>query len=102
VRRRNEPCVILVCEDVDCLLIVATELAAAGCEVFCVRDVRQAADLVRAGFTMRFVLVLIGEELVPPAHLRAAMAAHLPEWKIECDELGDVTGSTITEARFLN
>ena len=102
MRRRNAPCVVLVCEDVKCLVLVATEIAATGCEVLCALDLRQAAEFVRARRARRYVLVQIGEELVPPAEQRAEAAAHLLHWKIECDELDDMTGSAISEARFVN
>jgi len=86
MKRRDARCVVLVCEDVDCLMLVATELAETGCVVVCARDVGQAADFVRAGLSTQFVLVLIGQL----------------EWMIECDDLGELTGPAIAEARFVN
>lgn len=77
--------VVIVSEDEQCSSLVAAELRAMGCRVFCARDLPQAAGLVRAGLTTRFVLVRIGEGVVHPAALRAEIATHLPGWDIECD-----------------
>lgn len=79
--------VLLVCEERRCLGLVAAELKAMGCRVLCARDLEQAADLVRAGLTTRFVLVSLGMEVVSPADLRRSMAERLPEWSIESDEV---------------
>ena len=82
-------CILLVSDDVRCLNLVATELRAAGCRVLCARDMEQAAGLVRAKLTTQFVLVFLGDNLVVPADLRAAMAAHLPGWVVRCDQARD-------------
>ena len=77
--------VVIVSDDARCSNLVAAELRAMGYRVFCARDLPQAASLVRAGLTTRFVLVRLAEDVVQPAALRAEMAAHLPDWDIECD-----------------
>jgi hypothetical protein len=67
---------------------MATELRATGCRVLCARDLGQAAEVVRATMTTRFLLMFIADDFVSPADLRSAMAAHLPGWSVECDESG--------------
>ena len=79
--------VLLVSDDGRCLELLASELSAMGCRVFCARDLEQAAELVRARLTARFLLIFIGEDLIPPAELRAEMAARLPGWMVQGDEL---------------
>ena len=75
-------CVLLVSDDVRCLNLMATELRAMGCRVLCARDLEQAAEVVRATMTTRFLLMFFADDLVSPADLRSAMAAHLP--RMEC------------------
>jgi hypothetical protein len=89
---RASSCILLVSEDVRCLDVVAAEFRAAGCSVFCVRDLDEAAALVRAGVTRRFVLVRIEDDVVPAAVLRAEMSSRLPGWTVQLDELEDDYG----------
>ena len=70
--------VVLVSDDVRCLNLVAAELHGMGCRVFCVRDLEQAAQVVRAKLTTRFVLILLGDDIVSPTDLCVAMRPILP------------------------
>jgi hypothetical protein len=78
--------VVLVSGDFHLLNLVAAELREIGCRVFCVRDLQEAAALVRAGATRRFVLVRLGAEVFSSEELRRAMADHLPDYAIRGDE----------------
>jgi len=78
--------VVLVSGDFQLLNLVAAELREMGCRVFCVRNLQEAAALVRAGATTRFVLVRLGPELFSPEALRRAMADELPDYSIEGEE----------------
>jgi hypothetical protein len=78
--------VVLVSGDFELLHLVAAELREIGCRVFCVRDLQEAATLVRAGATRRFVLVRIGTEEFSSEQLRGAMAEHLPDFAIQGEE----------------
>jgi hypothetical protein len=82
----------LVSDDAGSRDAVAAEFRAGGCSVFCVRDLDEAAALVRAGLTRRFVLIRLEDEVVPASVLRAEMSARLPGWKVEPDELEDDYG----------
>jgi hypothetical protein len=97
------PCVLIVSDDVRCLNLMATELRAMGCRVLCARDLEQAAEVVRATMTTRFLLMFIADDLVLPADLCSAMAAHLPGWSVECDESGhERFWSSKVENRLVN
>lgn len=81
--------VVLVSGDHHLLNLIAAELREMGCRVFCVRDLREAAALVRAGATRRFVLVRLGGEVCSPEQLRRAMAAELPDYAIRGEDGDD-------------
>jgi len=94
--------VLLVSRDPICLELIAAELRAHGCRVLCAHDLADAARLVRAGLATRFVLVRIAEKAIPAAALRAEISAHLPGWKIECDELGEQRTARVYQAQRLS
>jgi DNA-binding response OmpR family regulator len=79
--------ILLVSENEACLAFVAAELRAMGFRVFCLRDLAEAAELVREGVTRRFVLVRIGATHSSPTALRDEMAAHLRDYLVEGDDL---------------
>jgi len=78
--------IVLVSGDSQLLLLVAAELREMGGRVFCVRDLQEAAALVRAGATRRFVLVRLGPEQFSSEELRRAMAEQLPDYSIRGEE----------------
>jgi DNA-binding response OmpR family regulator len=89
--------VVLVSDDFQLLNLVAAELREMGCRVFCVRDFQEAAALVRAGATRRFVLVRIGVAM-SSAELRQAMAEQLPGYAIRGEGLEDEEAWAATQA----
>ena len=91
--------VVLVSGDFQLLNLIAAELREMGCRVFCVRDLQEAAALVRAGATRRFVLVRLGAEVFSPDELRRAMAEALPDYAIRGED-GD-TAAEVWTARTL-
>ena len=82
----NRRSVVLISADFRLLHLVAAELRELGCRVFCVRNFQEAATLVRAGATNRFVLVRLGEEVFSPEELRRAMAEELPGYTIKNED----------------
>ena len=91
--------VVLVSGDFQLLNLIAAELREMGCRVFCVRDLQEAAALVRAGATRRFVLVRLGAKLFSPEELRRAMAEELPDYAIRGEDGDD--GAEAWTARTL-
>lgn len=94
--------ILLVCNDARWLMRLATELSALGCRVLCARDLEHAMALVRAGLTTRFVLVFLGADRFSPADLRAAMAARLPGWMVQADDLDEPVRGGSTVHRIVN
>ena len=74
--------VVLVANDALLLELVAAELREMGCRVFCAADVKEVAELVRAGVTRRFVMIRLGAQSLSQAELRQVMAEETPGWSI--------------------
>jgi hypothetical protein len=88
--------VVLVCDDVRLLRLLAAELRELGCRVFIARDLGEVAQLVRARMTKRFVLVRLGDEPISATAVCEAIAERLPGWSIQGGEPDD---AVLREAR---
>jgi hypothetical protein len=74
--------VLLIIENAKHRAWLAGKLRSLGCEVFCARDLDEAADLVRAGIPNEVILVHLGREPMSAPLLHAEMARRLPGWTV--------------------
>ena len=61
---------------------LAENLRTLGCEVFCVQDLDQAANQVRAGLPRHVILLHLGRRQLSTSVLYAEMAKRLPGWSV--------------------
>jgi CheY-like chemotaxis protein len=75
--------ILLIIENPLHRALISRELRRLGCEVFCARDLDEAADVVRAGVPATLLLVRLGEPSLSDRQLQREMARRLPGWGVE-------------------
>lgn len=79
----SELSILLIVENPFHRAAITRELRRLGCEVFCARDLDEAADVMRGGAPATLLLVRLGEPSLSDGQLQREMARRLPGWGVQ-------------------